>query len=91
MRYIPQIHEIRPVLDDDDDSVSDDIVQYAASGHVSAWVYLLHSFKPAMLQLPTLESYSAAGDHGLPYLPRYLRDKPGHEYWTDVKQLMSTF
>lgn len=52
----------------------------------AAWVYLLHTFKPAMLQLPALRSYASEGDHGLTYVTRYLRKDPGPEYWTDVKQ-----
>lgn len=51
-----------------------------------AWVYLLHTFKPAMLQLPALHSYASEGDHGLKYVSRYLRKDPGPEYWTDVKE-----
>ncbi|XP_018021565.1 putative gamma-glutamylcyclotransferase CG2811 [Hyalella azteca] len=57
----------------------------ASEATVDAWVYLLPSFKPAMLDLPRLKSYSASGPHGLAYMPRYARPKPGPEYWVDVK------
>ncbi|KAB7505203.1 putative gamma-glutamylcyclotransferase [Armadillidium nasatum] len=50
------------------------------------WIYLLHTFKDSMLNLPFLVSYESKGDHGLPYVMRYLREKPGSEYWSDVKQ-----
>ena len=50
------------------------------------WIYILHKFKPHMLELPFLTSYESKGDHGLPYVARYLRKNPGPEYWTDVKE-----
>ncbi|KAF2359512.1 Gamma-glutamylcyclotransferase AIG2-like [Trinorchestia longiramus] len=40
----------------------------APGTELDVWVYLLHSFKPAMLELPMLLSYSAKGDHGLEYV-----------------------
>ena len=56
-----------------------------SKNEVECWVYLLHKYKPHMVELPYLESYSAKGDHGLEYVARYLRKKPGPEYWNDVK------
>lgn len=52
---------------------------------VECWVYLLFNFKPFMLELPFLTSYLSEGDHGKHYVARYLRQKPGPEYYTDVK------
>ncbi|KAK7013342.1 hypothetical protein SK128_018400 [Halocaridina rubra] len=35
---------------------------------VECWIYLLHRYKPHMLELPFLTSYTAKGDHGLEYI-----------------------
>lgn len=58
----------------------------SSTGLVATWVYLMYAFKPAMLSLSTLTSYSTKGDHGLEYKERYFRDTHGSEYWSDVKQ-----
>lgn len=49
------------------------------------WVYLLHRYKPHLMDLPFLEDYCAVDDSEKQYCVRYMRDKPGPEYWTDVK------
>lgn len=49
------------------------------------WVYLLHRYKPHLMELPFLDDYCAVDDPEKQYMPRYLREKPGPEYWTDVK------
>lgn len=52
---------------------------------IDCWIYLLHQYKPHMLELPFLKSYLSKGDHGKDYIARYLREEMGSEYWTDVK------
>lgn len=49
------------------------------------WVYLLHRYKPHLMDLPFLEDYCAVDDPEKRYIARYLRDKTGQVYWTDVK------
>ena len=52
---------------------------------IECWIYLLHDYKPQMLQFPYLVSYSSNGTHGQKYVSNYLRDERGADYWTDVK------
>ncbi|XP_077563643.1 gamma-glutamylaminecyclotransferase-like isoform X1 [Haemaphysalis longicornis] len=40
---------------------------------LKAWAYFLRNYREEMLQKPYLENYSSKGDHGLEYVPRYLR------------------
>ncbi|XP_068234655.1 putative gamma-glutamylcyclotransferase CG2811 isoform X2 [Palaemon carinicauda] len=35
---------------------------------VDIWIYLLHHYKPHMIELPFLKSYQHNGDHGLKYV-----------------------
>ncbi|XP_075988294.1 putative gamma-glutamylcyclotransferase CG2811 isoform X2 [Anticarsia gemmatalis] len=35
---------------------------------IKCWVYFLKKFKPELLKRPTMESYSSAGPHQLPYM-----------------------
>ncbi|CAH0717119.1 unnamed protein product, partial [Brenthis ino] len=51
---------------------------------VKCWVYFLKNFRPELLSKPVLESYSASGDHGLPYLERSKRD-PNDNFYPEVK------
>lgn len=54
---------------------------------VEAWVYLLHQYKPFMMELPFLSDYcSLPDDSDKKYITRSLREVPGPEYWKDVKQ-----
>jgi len=53
---------------------------------ITAYVYLLPNFKPAMLSLPMLTSYDTNGDHGLAYVPRYSREKDNISLWSEVTQ-----
>lgn len=51
---------------------------------LECWVYLLHKYKPFMMELPFLDDYSAADDDpDKQYKPRYLREEG--VYWSDVK------
>ena len=52
---------------------------------MKCWIYLLHDYKPHMLELPYHISYSSKGDHGKGYVARGDRAEPGASYWTDVK------
>ncbi|KAK8396207.1 hypothetical protein O3P69_005339 [Scylla paramamosain] len=54
---------------------------------VECWLYLLHKYKPFMMELPFLDDYNAAPDDpDKQYMPRYLREKGNeNEYWSDVK------
>ncbi|XP_050685982.1 putative gamma-glutamylcyclotransferase CG2811 isoform X2 [Eriocheir sinensis] len=49
------------------------------------WVYLLHCYKPHLMDLPFLEDYCAVDDPEKVYIARCLRKEPGPEYWVDVK------
>lgn len=40
---------------------------------LKVWVYFLKNYREDLLQRPHLESYSSKGDHGLEYVPRYIR------------------
>lgn len=40
---------------------------------LKAWIYFLKDYREDLLQRPYLASYSSKGDHGLEYVPRYLR------------------
>ncbi|XP_075548101.1 gamma-glutamylaminecyclotransferase-like isoform X3 [Dermacentor variabilis] len=40
---------------------------------LKAWIYFLKDYREELLQRPYLASYSSKGDHGLEYVPRYLR------------------
>lgn len=40
-----------------------------------ATTYFLVKYRPEILNLPHLESYSSSGPHNLPYTARYLRGK----------------
>ncbi|XP_045108699.1 putative gamma-glutamylcyclotransferase CG2811 isoform X1 [Portunus trituberculatus] len=52
---------------------------------LECWVYLLHKYKPFMMELPFLNDYiAAADDPEKQYIARYLR-KEGDDYWLDVK------
>lgn len=51
---------------------------------LECWVYLLHKYKPFMMELPFLDDYSAVDDDpDKQYKPRYLREEG--VYWSDVK------
>ncbi|XP_047484468.1 putative gamma-glutamylcyclotransferase CG2811 isoform X1 [Penaeus chinensis] len=41
---------------------------------VECWIYLLHKYRPDLLDLPMLKSYSSKGSHGKEYVARYLRE-----------------
>lgn len=41
--------------------------------HIKVWIYFLSTFKQELLLLPTYESYSSNGSHGLQYIDRYKR------------------
>jgi len=40
----------------------------------NCWAYLLPNFPEEMLKLPFMSNYSSSGDHGLPYVPRCMRN-----------------
>ncbi|XP_037574094.1 gamma-glutamylaminecyclotransferase isoform X1 [Dermacentor silvarum] len=40
---------------------------------IKAWIYFLKDYREELLQRPYLANYSSKGDHGLEYVPRYLR------------------
>lgn len=48
-------------------------VKFTCGAEENAWIYLLNKYKPEMLQLELLESYSSTGAHGKKYVPRYTR------------------
>lgn len=48
---------------------------------IDCWIYLLHHFRPELLELPHLSTYFSKGD----FVPRHMRDIKGPEYWSDVK------
>ena len=53
---------------------------------IEAWTYFLVQFRPEMLNLPQLDSYSSEGPHNMPYVARYIRDKTvDHRF--EVKQI----
>ncbi|XP_076028859.1 putative gamma-glutamylcyclotransferase CG2811 isoform X2 [Oratosquilla oratoria] len=63
-------------------------VVFLESGEeTTAWIYLLHSYKSFMPDLPNLVSYSSKNDGTEDYIPSYLREVQGPEYWTDVKDV----
>lgn len=51
-----------------------------------AAVYFLKKYKPTLLEKPCFETYSSKGDHGLEYVPRYLRERadPEAKHWKEV-------
>lgn len=51
--------------------------------NISCWVYFLNGFQPYLLDLQMFENYSSRGNHGLPYLERYLRD-PNYNYKSEI-------
>ncbi|KAG8236472.1 hypothetical protein J437_LFUL016972 [Ladona fulva] len=51
---------------------------------VNCWVYFLKNFRPELLNSPMLQCYQSKGDHGLPYLERYLRE-PGYSIIGEVR------
>lgn len=54
---------------------------------VDCWVYLLHRYKPYMMELPFLDDYKLAVDNDPDntYKLSKLIEIVGNEYWTDVK------
>lgn len=40
---------------------------------LKAWVYFLKNYREELLQRPYIANYSSKGDHGLEYVPRYIR------------------
>lgn len=51
------------------------ILQAKIRTEIMAWVYLLQTFKDALLQLPNLTRYTSDGSHGLPYCEPAARDE----------------
>ena len=59
-------------------------IQLIETGEIiQCLVYILTSFRDELLDLPHQDSYSSKGDHGLPYVARYLRDESLN--FSDVK------
>ena len=50
---------------------------------VECWVYLLHHYKPYMMQLPFLDDYRD-DDQDKKFVENFLRES-GFEYWSEVK------
>uniref|UniRef100_A0A131XL02 Gamma-glutamylcyclotransferase family protein n=1 Tax=Hyalomma excavatum TaxID=257692 RepID=A0A131XL02_9ACAR len=40
---------------------------------LKAWIYFLKDYREELLKKPCIANYSSKGDHGLEYVPRYLR------------------
>lgn len=51
-----------------------------------AWIYFLKDYREELLQRPYIANYSSKGDHGLEYVPRYLRkaQDPQNLHWQEV-------
>lgn len=70
--YVFQIKKIR--LEDSEEEID-------------CWIYLLFRYKPHMMDLPFFKAYLSKADHDKEYVPVYLRQDGGPEYWTDVKMI----
>lgn len=53
---------------------------------LKAWIYFLKDYREELLQRPYIANYSSKGDHGLEYVPRYLRkaQDPKNSHWQEV-------
>jgi len=69
--YTRREEEIIPINKAD----STDLISDGGPSVIKAWAYFLSDFQPVLLRQPFLDSYSSEGNHNLPYVARYVRDK----------------
>uniref|UniRef100_A0A6M2E4R1 Gamma-glutamylcyclotransferase family protein n=1 Tax=Amblyomma tuberculatum TaxID=48802 RepID=A0A6M2E4R1_9ACAR len=61
------------VRTEEDVELSADQPDEKSKKQMKAWIYFLKNYREELLQRPYLAEYSSKGNHGLEYVPRYLR------------------
>uniref|UniRef100_A0A023FRI4 Gamma-glutamylcyclotransferase family protein n=1 Tax=Amblyomma cajennense TaxID=34607 RepID=A0A023FRI4_AMBCJ len=61
------------VRTEEDVELSADQPDEKCKKQLKAWIYFLKNYREELLQRPHIADYSSKGNHGLEYVPRYLR------------------